>query len=748
MLYFELKRFHFKICSQNDCGYFLGYSTTAKAYKVFNARTKVVEETLDVKFNELSSMKIPANLAELFDLEKFTFENTAVKTNSAGPSEDTTPDYGYEVIIPQRSATKGKALVVQNNCQSSTTATSTVVDQSSPSTTASTSSTTADKSPQTVDKSQQWSTPLPPIPPPFEATTGSSKSPAVVSSDDTHLQPSPTNAIIPYQGDLIFLRSHPPDQIIGNINEGVLTRSQTQNICLFAGFLSLHQPVKYQEALKDNSWVEAMQEELQQFKRQQVWELVPLPKEVSPIGTKWVFKNKTDERGIVVKNKARLVVQGYRQEEGIDYDETFAPVARLEAIRLFLAFAVNHNMKVFQMDIKSAFLYGTLQEEVYVCQPPGFEDPFYPDHVYRLNKALYGLKQAPRAWYETLSNFLLSNGFKRGTIDKTLFLKWRGKDLMIVQIYVDDIIFGSTCTKMCEEFRELMTVEFEMSAMGELQCFLGLQVQQMQNGTFIHQSKYAKELLTKFDMNDCKPCSTPMATNKLVMSDEKDELIDQTLYRSMIGSLLYLTASRPDIMFATCVCARSQSAPRKSNLIAVKRIIRYIKGAPTLGIWYPANGNIKLSGFSDSDFAGCHTTRKSTSGGCQFLGDCLVSWQSKKQAAVSTSTAEAEYIAAASCTAQLLWLQNQLLDFGITALKTPLMLDSQAAENIIKNPVSHSTTKHIDIRHHFVRDCYEKGLISLHHVPTKDQLADMLTKALDTATFESLVSRIGMLNME
>src|ERR1044071_6459113 len=338
--------------------------------------------------------------------------------------------------------------------------------------------------------------------------------------------------------------------------------------------------------------------------------------------------------------------------------------------------------------------------------------------------------------------------FTRGKIDKTLFLKWRGKDLMIVQIYVDDIIFGSTCNKMCEEFRELMTAEFEMSAMGELQCFLRLQVKQLQNGTFIHQNKYVKNLLTRFEMNDCKPCSTPMSTVKLLTIDDKDELVDQTHYRCMIGSLLYLTASRPDIMFATCVCARSQASPRKSNLIAVKRIFRYLKGAPTLGIWYPANGNIELSGYSDSDFAGCHTTRKSTSGGCQFLGNALVSWQSKKQAAVSTSTAEAEYIAAASCTAQLMWLQNQLLDFGITALQTPLMLDSQAAENIIKNPVSHSTTKHIDIRHHFVRDSYEKGLISLHHVPTEDQLADVLKKALDTSTFESLISRIGMLKMD
>ena len=734
-----------KFAAKVDSGYFLGYSSTAKAYKVFNTRTKTVEETLNVKFNELSALKISANPAELFDLDKFTFENTAAKTNHAGTSSSSfTPcasqdqEFGYEFVNPLHTAvdTKTSSPGVQNITQSQTTDTTDVLQRTATVVTPSTSCS------QTVDRSSTVGD-LPPFPQWLQSDEST-----VVTQDVQNLQPSPTNAIVPYKGNLYYHRSHPHDQIIGNIEDGVITRSQAKHICLFAGFLSLHQPTKYQEALRDNSWVEAMQEELLQFKLQEVWSLVPLPSGKSPIGTKWVFKNKTDERGIVVKNKARLVALGYRQEEGIDYDETFAPVARLEAIRLFLAFAVNHKIKVYQMDIKSAFLYGPIQEEVYVCQPPGFEDPFYPDHVYKLNKALYGLKQAPRAWYDTLSSFLISNKFKRGNIDKTLFLKWKGKDLMIIQIYVDDIIFGSTCQNMCEEFRTLMTSKFKMSAMGELQCFLGLQVNQMKNGTFIHQTKYIKDLLTKFDMNDCKPCSTPMATNKLVMSEDKDELIDQTLYRSMIGSLLYLTASRPDIMFATCVCARSQSAPKMSNLIAVKRIFRYIKGAQTLGIWYPANGNVELSGFTDSDFAGCNVTRKSTSGGCQFLGNCLVSWQSKKQAAVSTSTAEAEYIAAASCTAQLLWLQNQLLDFGIVALKTPLMLDSQAAENIIKNPVSHSTTKHIDIRHHFVRDCYEKGLISLHHVPTTDQLADVLTKALDTATFEGLIARIGMLNLE
>ena len=694
---------------------------------MFNTRSRAIEETLNVKFNELSSLKIPANPAELFDLSTFKFEDMTDKPDVAGIPQVPLQDYRMDVVIPSPAQHKVSSAQNPTNVATSDSAVTTVDEQSCPQTTASSSFT---NSPLGLIR-----------PSPFQTSVDSTDVPA----DTAHLIPSPQNAIVPYTKEYTYLSNHPPDQIIGNIVDEVLTRSKSSNISLFAGFLSLSQPVKYQEALRDNSWLEAMQEELLQFQKQQVWELVPLPPDVYPIGTKWIFKNKTDERGIVVKNKARLVVQGFRQEEGIDYDETFAPVARLEAIRLFLAFAVNHNIKVYQMDIKCAFLYGKLQEEVYVCQPPGFEDTFHPDYVYKLNKALYGLKQAPRAWYETLSNFLLSINFTRGKIDKTLFLKWKGKDLMIVQIYVDDIIFGSTCNKMCEEFRKLMTAEFEMSAMGELQCFLGLQVKQLKSGTFIHQNKYVKNLLTKFGMDDCKPCSTPMCTTKSLISDDKDGLVDQTHYRCMIGSLLYLTASRPDIMHATCVCARYQSAPRMSNLIAVKRIFRYLKSAPTLGIWYPANGYIELSGYSDSDFAGCKTTRKSTSGGCQFLGNALVSWQSKKQAAVSTSTAEAEYIAAASCTAQLLWLQNQLLDFGITALKTPLMLDSQAAENIIKNPISHSTTKHIDIRHHFMRDSYEKGLISF---PTEDQLADVLTKPLDTSTFEKLISRIGMLNME
>ncbi|GJS72302.1 retrovirus-related pol polyprotein from transposon TNT 1-94 [Tanacetum coccineum] len=355
-----------------------------------------------------------------------------------------------------------------------------------------------------------------------------------------------------------------------------------------------------------------------------------MAKSLEEHGTKWVFKNKKDERGIVIKNKARLVAQGYTQEEGIDYDEVFAPVARIEAIRLFLAYASFKDFVVYQMDVKSAFLYGKIEEEVYVCQPPGFEDPDFPDRVYKVEKALYGLHQAPRAWYETLSTYLLDNGFQRGKIDKTLFIRRDKGDILLVQVYVDDIIFGSTKKSLCTEFEKMMHKKFQMSSMGELTFFLGLQVKQKEDGIFISQDKYVTEILKKFGFTDVKTASTPMETQKPLLKDEDGEEVDVHLYRSMIGSLMYLTSSRPDIMFAVCACARYQVNPKVSHLHAVKRIFRYLKGQPKLGLWYPKDSPFDLVAYTDSDYARASLDRKSTIGGCQFLRCRLISWQCKK----------------------------------------------------------------------------------------------------------------------
>ncbi|KAD6796174.1 hypothetical protein E3N88_07070 [Mikania micrantha] len=618
--------------------------------------SKIVEETLHVKFNECPKDSIPQNPAEMFDLNILQHEfpvepigeaHEVLKADPPKASTETThgsPDDEDESTHLFR---------FSDNLPLS-------AKSDAPPDPVAPPNTNAD---EILDSSTSFEIPAE-LFPGSSSTSAAAEPPANTCTD-----------LIPYQE----LKDHPLSQILGDISAGVSTRSQLSNFCLYALFVSQQEPKNYHTALKDNGWVEAMQLELLQFKKQQVWELVPSPQGKCAIGTKWVFRNKTDENGQIVKNKARLVVQGFSQEEGIDYDETFAPVARLEAIRLFLAYAALHTLKVFQMDVKSAFLYGKIKEEVYVCQPPGFEDNKHPDWVYKLDKALYGLKQAPRAWYDTLSTFLLKNNFTRGSIDKTLFIKNVGQHKLLVQIYVDDIIFASSDPKLCADFTELMTKHFEMSAMGELQFFLGLQIKQSTDGIFIHQAKYTKDLLKKFDLQNCKPCSNPMSSTTQLDADLKGKSVDETLYRCMIGSLMYLTASRPDIMFATCVCARFQATPKESHLIAVKRIFRYLQGTQSLGIWYSNGHSCKLVAFSDSDYAGCKLTRKSTSGGCQFLGNCLVSWQSKKQTSVATSTAEAEYIAAAGCTSQILWLQTQLLDYGIKESKTPLLMDSASA---------------------------------------------------------------------
>ena len=442
--------------------------------------------------------------------------------------------------------------------------------------------------------------------------------------------------------------------VIGDVSQKVITRNSIKNVCNHLAFVSQVEPKNIDEAINDENWILAMQEELNQFERNQVWELVPRPNDHPIIGTKWVFRNKLDETGIITRNKARLVAKGYNQEEGIDYEETYAPVARLEAIRMLLAYACIMNFKLYQMDVKSAFLNGFIQEEVYVDQPPGFENYKLPNHVFKLKKALYGLKQAPRAWYERLSKFLLEKGFTRGKVDTTLFIKNRNHDILLVQIYVDDIIFGATNESLCKEFANIMQSEFEMSMMGELTFFLGLQIKQTSEGIFINQSKYCKELLKRFEMENSKIFDTPMSTSCRLDKDEGGKPIEITKYRGMIGSLLYLTASRPDIMFSVCMCARFQANPKESHLSAVKRIMRYLVGTQQMGLWYPKGASSSLVGYSDSDFAGCKMDRKSTSGTCHFLGCSLVSWHSKKQNSVALSTAEAEYVAAGSCCAQIL----------------------------------------------------------------------------------------------
>ncbi|GJX14892.1 retrovirus-related pol polyprotein from transposon TNT 1-94 [Tanacetum coccineum] len=422
-------------------------------------------------------------------------------------------------------------------------------------------------------------------------------------------------------------------------------------------------------------------------------------------------------------------------------------VARIEAIRIFIANAASKNMTIYQMDVKTTFLNGELKEEVYVSQPEGFVDPDHPTHVYRLKKALYGLKQAPRAWYDTLSRFLLDNKFSKGAVDLTLFTRKTGKHILLVQIYVDDIIFASTDPKACDIFSNEMSSKFQMSMMGQMSFFLGLQVSQSPGGIFINQSKFALEILKKFGMDSCDPVDTPMVDRLKLDEDPLGIPVDQTRFRSMVGSLMYLTASRPDLVFAVCMCARYQASPTKKHLEALKRVFRYLRGTINWGLWYPKDTAMALTAYADADHAGCQDTRRSTSGSAQFLGDKLVSWSSKKQKSTAISTTEAEYIAMSGCCAQILWMRSQLTDYGFAFNKIPLYCDNRSAIALCCNNVQHSRSKHIDIRHHFIREQVEKGVVELYFMTTDYQLADIFTKALPRERFEFLLPRLGMKSM-
>ncbi|GJX54248.1 retrovirus-related pol polyprotein from transposon TNT 1-94 [Tanacetum coccineum] len=461
-------------------------------------------------------------------------------------------------------------------------------------------------------------------------------------------------------------------------------------VCMYALTVSTIEPKNIKEAMADHSWIESMQDELNQFERLQVWELVPRPEGKNIIALKWLWKNKCDAENIVVQNKTRLVAKGYKQEEGIDFEESFAPVARLEAVRMFIAYAAHKNITIFQMDVKTAFLNGPLKEEVYVSQPKGFIDLEFPYHVYRLKKALYGLKQAPRAWYDKLSSFLIEHGFTKD---------------------------------FSKRFANLMKNNFEMSMMGELKFFLGLQVHQSPRGIFISQSQYAIELVKKHGLDECVSMSTLMATERLD-ADLQGTPTDQMTYRHMIGGLMYLTASRPDIAFATFVCAHYQARPT----------VKHLK----------EDSGFELIAYSDADHAGCKDDCKSTSGGLQFLGGKLVSWSLKKQDCTAMLTIEAEYVSLSACCAQVIWMRTQLLDYGYKYNRIPMYCDSKSAIAISCNPVQHSKTKHIDIRYHFIKEHVEKGTVEIYFVGTEYQLADLFTKALPKERFEYLVHRIGM----
>ncbi|GJV30217.1 putative ribonuclease H-like domain-containing protein [Tanacetum coccineum] len=575
-----------KFDSKSDEDFFVGYSLSSKAFRVYNTKTKRVEENLHIEFLENKPMIERTGPKWLFDIDSLTQSMNYVPVTagivsnvSVGQSEENSQDSIVMPIWKDTSYFDSPTKDVDNGEPKTADDAQKHVEDGLNNENAEQERFTDDSSTKDVNVvEQQVNTASPDVNTrslklnvvgPSVSTASTNEEDITEEEPEVDLGNITNSYIVPTTPNTRIHKDHPIDNVIGEI-----------------------EPTSITKALSDSSWVEAMQEELLQFKLQQVWILVDLPHGKKAIGTKWVFRNKKDERAIVIRNKARLVAQGHRQEEGF---------------------------MVYQMDVKSAFLYGTIKEEVYVTQPPGFKDPDHPDKVYKVVKALYGLHQAPRSWYETLANYLLSNGFKRGKIDQTLFIKKQKGDILLVQVYVDDIIFGSTNKELCTGFEKLMKDNWNFE-------------------------KFKTTLI-------CKTLNSVDLEKPLVKDGDADD-VDVHLYRSMIGSLMYLIASRPDIMFAVCACARFQVTPKTSHLLAVKRIFRYLA------------------------MPGATLDRKSTTGGCQFLGNRLISWQCKKQTVVATSTTEAEYVAAASCCRQVLWIQNQLLDYGYNFMNTVINIDN------------------------------------------------------------------------
>jgi Reverse transcriptase (RNA-dependent DNA polymerase)/gag-polypeptide of LTR copia-type/Integrase core domain/GAG-pre-integrase domain/Domain of unknown function (DUF4219)/Zinc knuckle len=509
-------------------------------------------------------------------------------------------------------------------------------------------------------------------------------------------------------------------------------------------------PTCFEEAANKEEWNKAMQEEIAAIERNNTWNLVRLPEGKNVISVKWLYKTKIGSDGKLVKHKARLVVRGFTQEQGVDFDETFAPVARFETIRTILAIAARLKLTVHQFDVKSAFLNGELKEDVYIEQPRGFEIHGKEEMVYKLNKALYGLKQAPRAWYSKIDGYFAENGFVRSSSEHSLYVKKTGSnDFLLVCIYVDDMIYMGSNQDLIEKFKESMKRKFEMTDLGVLKYFLGLEVTQDDEGIFVSQRKYAKDLLSKFNLGNCNAVSTPMNAKEKLIKEDGSPLADAAKYRSLVGGLIYLTHTRPDISFPVGVVSRFMHNPTRHHMGAAKRILRYIAGTVEFGLWYATDNTEKLTGYSDSDWAGCYEDMKSTSGYLFFLGSSPISWRSKKQPTVALSSTEAEYVAICAAACQAVWLKRVLDDVG-SKQEGAVMLkcDNKSTIAMCKNPVHHGRSKHIDIKLHFIRELVVSEAVGLEYVPTMEQKADILTKALTTTEFLMMRRKIGVIKYE
>ncbi|GJW85674.1 ribonuclease H-like domain, reverse transcriptase, RNA-dependent DNA polymerase [Tanacetum coccineum] len=509
--------------------------------------------------------------------------------------------------------------------------------------------------------------------------------------------------------------------------------------------LAEDEPKNYKEASSDQKWIEAMKTELDSINRNNTWELTTLPTGHKAIGLKWIFKTKKDANGDIIKHKARLVAKGYIQQHGIDFEEVFAPVARMETIRLLLAIAATNKWEVHHLDVKSAFLHGDLKEEVYVTQPEGFTKEQDKGKVYRLIKALYGLRQAPRAWNIKLDNTLKSLDFKKCALEQAIYTKTSKDSTLLIGVYVDDLIITGAPKKEIDKFKAQMKEKFEMSDLGLLAYYLGIEVTQANGDISIKQSAYASKILKEAGMIDCNETLIPMDPGTRLTKITEGTMVDSTEYRSIIGCLRYLLHTRPDLSYSVGLLSRFMQEPKEQHMKAIRQVLRYVKGTKDYGITYKHNGGNKIHGFSDSSYGVNTQEGKGTTGIIFYYGESPISWSTQKQATVALSSCESEFIAATAAATQALWLKRLLGKLTQSQEeKITIQVDNKSAIALMKNPVFHGRSKHIDIKYHFIRECMEREDIQVEFINGEYQKADILTKALPKIRFLTMRQLIGL----